>query len=628
MNRFIIILLVAISFIYPQNRKIYVDSLFVKMLNPATDTYQYGNITNFLKTVVTIKDTANLKKANYPDGSVVYLRGLISGSTIGAGYFVKSDSAYPEGGIAFDAPETGKQWVRQEYLDKKVVYLQWFGASSTGDVSSEISNALTVCPRVVINDSFNVNSTITVPAGRTLIFEKDGKLVGSGTIVGNNTIIKAGLYQIFDTNITLSGTWIIEETYPEWFGANADGSTNDYSYLTKAVSFAELTNSKVIKLTGSYKNTGKWVISNDLIIKGGKIIGYTSSPMNVGLFLNNHDIVLKDITFDSCEVRFDTTAYNITIDHCNFVNKIYEGSSSWCILNATGNSDIDSLSNISITNCRFENIQADAIRIYGHWMRDIKILGNTFHRIIPYPDNGTSSKEHLLVYINYDQTGISDYWTRAYDIIFANNVIRNIQNPVRIRPITIHAMNAIIANNMIDSIYFNADIAQLKGAMIRSSGKNVVINGNVITRLYNDYSGVETSYMTPGIICKSDSKFIISNNILNANKFGIAIQGQGNGIIQGNKIEADTVYNCFVCTTEDSHDSVVVENNYVRIKKYNNEFLKPKYGIVEFKNNYCNINDGNFIPVWSYITNFNLNVKGNTFISNDGFKFNFNRKGK
>ena len=144
MNKFIIILLVAVSFLYSQNRKIYVDSIFVKMLNPSTDTYQYGNITNFLKTVVTVKDTSNLKKMNYPDGSVVYLRGLNSGSTIGAGYFVLADSAYPEGGIAFDAPETGKQWVRVSFLRDHIVYPQWFGAKGNGttDDTQAIKNAL------------------------------------------------------------------------------------------------------------------------------------------------------------------------------------------------------------------------------------------------------------------------------------------------------------------------------------------------------------------------------------------------------------------------------------------------------------------------------------------------------
>lgn len=63
--------------------------------------------------------------------------------------------------------------------------------------------------------------TITIPEGCVLQFE--GGSLSNGTINGNNTIISASLVKIFNTNITISGTWNVEEAYPEWFGAIGDG---------------------------------------------------------------------------------------------------------------------------------------------------------------------------------------------------------------------------------------------------------------------------------------------------------------------------------------------------------------------------------------------------------------------
>lgn len=64
--------------------------------------------------------------------------------------------------------------------------------------------------------------TLTIATGSTLDFQ--GGSFSNGTLVGNNTKIKAGLNKIFDTNITLSGTWNVDEAYPEWFGATIGSS--------------------------------------------------------------------------------------------------------------------------------------------------------------------------------------------------------------------------------------------------------------------------------------------------------------------------------------------------------------------------------------------------------------------
>lgn len=68
----------------------------------------------------------------------------------------------------------------------------------------------------------NDTDPITIPEGCTLQFE--GGVIKNGTLVGNNTKIEAGLIQIFSTDITLDGSWDVQYTIPEWFGAKTDGS--------------------------------------------------------------------------------------------------------------------------------------------------------------------------------------------------------------------------------------------------------------------------------------------------------------------------------------------------------------------------------------------------------------------
>lgn len=75
--------------------------------------------------------------------------------------------------------------------------------------------------KIVADIDFN-GANLTIPPNCTLDFQ--GGSFSNGTLVGNNTKIKAGLNKIFDTNITLNGTWDIDEAYPEWFGEKTSTS--------------------------------------------------------------------------------------------------------------------------------------------------------------------------------------------------------------------------------------------------------------------------------------------------------------------------------------------------------------------------------------------------------------------
>lgn len=75
-----------------------------------------------------------------------------------------------------------------------------------------------------------LGETINVPENCTLKFE--GGCFTNGTINGNNTSIDAIPIKIFDS---VSGSWNIEYSYAEWFGAKADGITDCFASIYKAL---------------------------------------------------------------------------------------------------------------------------------------------------------------------------------------------------------------------------------------------------------------------------------------------------------------------------------------------------------------------------------------------------------
>lgn len=147
------------------------------------------------------------------------------------------------------------------YLRKNIVTVEDLSTGNTITTNllqqSMVSKKNTI---YILQYDYNLNrQTLSVPSGSVLLFE--GGSISNGTIVGNSTKIEASPISIFDETMVLSGSWKVQEVYPEWFGAKGDNSTDSTTAIQKAIDFAELISSNV-KIS-----SGEYIIKNTLFIK-------------------------------------------------------------------------------------------------------------------------------------------------------------------------------------------------------------------------------------------------------------------------------------------------------------------------------------------------------------------------
>ena len=173
----------------------------------------------------------------------------------------------------------------------------------------------------IVNDIDLGNAVLTIPANCTLDFQ--GGSFSNGTLVGSNTKIKAEIEKIFGDDIIISGSWNINESYPDWFGVDKTGSTNN------SISF-----SNSILLSNTIKiNNGKYLLDGLDISKPVNIIG--EGAINTTLILANpievHDCNGTSISKLTIEIADNIEsldylmkiykAFHLTIESCTFYGK-------------------------------------------------------------------------------------------------------------------------------------------------------------------------------------------------------------------------------------------------------------------------------------------------------------------
>lgn len=185
-----------------------------------------------------------------------------------------------------------------------------------------------------ITTDLNLNTAILeLPANCTLDFQ--GGSFSNGTIVGSDTKIIAGLTKIFDTNITLSGTWNIKTANVAWFGAYPSNADNSDIIQHMIDIFG---NSLRI---GLQFNKGTYTLSKPLIVKGCirfSMIGNTTTLQKItntttgitdpvqcslGSVNGNIPVILyleKAVYFRLVDISFSSNGNNSAISLANCSN--------------------------------------------------------------------------------------------------------------------------------------------------------------------------------------------------------------------------------------------------------------------------------------------------------------------
>jgi hypothetical protein len=108
---------------------------------------------------------------------------------------------------------------------------------------------------------------------------KGGSISGAYTLTGANTKIDATIYKLFDTNVTINGSWIVPVVYPEWFGAIGDGTTIDDTPFAKMADFINNNTNGQTTIKFGHKHyiftTGIQIKKDIVIDGGGSILEYT-----------------------------------------------------------------------------------------------------------------------------------------------------------------------------------------------------------------------------------------------------------------------------------------------------------------------------------------------------------------
>ena len=114
----------------------------------------------------------------------------------------------------------------------------------------------------------------------TLRFSNNSRLISSScNLIGSGTYISAQRTQIFAGSIQFTGSWRVDDVYPEWFGAKgSDGNTNNTNSISRCLSAF----GKVCITDVYYFNTSLSVPAHSILeFKDGKLNNGSGNTVNL-----------------------------------------------------------------------------------------------------------------------------------------------------------------------------------------------------------------------------------------------------------------------------------------------------------------------------------------------------------
>lgn len=249
----------------------------------------------------------------------------------------------------------------------------------------------------LVKYKFDLDSqTIKLPEGSTLSFSDSG-LIGNGTLVGQNSTVKANSKNRIFSKIVITGTWSVPEIYSNWF----DFSDNSEWNVTNFKNLCSLTggqNHSIIYINeGTYpirfsKDNATCLIlkSNTTVVLNGTIcLEGNDLPTYRMVYINRlHDVTISGngrIVGDVVTHTGRTGEWGMGIwikDSKNIVLKDITVSNCWgdCIYLGQSKTNKDCFSeNILIDNVTCSGGRRQGLSIISG--KNIRIINSTFTKI-------------------------------------------------------------------------------------------------------------------------------------------------------------------------------------------------------------------------------------------------------
>lgn len=435
---------------------------------------------------------------------------------------------------------------------------------SKNALSEQISNENTI---YAIRDMFDLEGdSLFMPYNTVLSFE--GGSICNGTIVGNHTVIEAPAANIFGTNLVVSGTWNVQEAYPEWFGAKGDMISDDRDAIQKAVSIG-----KTIILDGNYliyNAPFDWtgysdnsVDENDYYINViTQKSGVKETSITPLIIPSKKTIVLRGSVkaFSPLGDLIQITGNDSkicgsgTIEGCGLVSTV---NTYYNIKDASWYASLVHIEGNRNTIC---GITIKDPTTCGVLITDYNSSKNTIKQCVI----GGGTKQHTQNSGSTTFTKLFGVLDRGTKNIVEENIFKAIEGKNLYTAFfadyeTTNVPASVNDRNTIHTYFRHNEIIGCLEHAVYSYAKGCVIEGNSISgcsgtalQLFNGYNKVlnntieipspkQTTYIL-GIQCSGEHQEIKNNTIKNTTGYGIRLQGYYNGscdycVVEGNYIE-------------------------------------------------------------------------------------------